>query len=210
MKKTWIYSLLLAGLLAACAAAPVLQGTVYLRNANLQADANSIGNLSNVFLANRTRYKEINLSDFTLSADGVVLSAATVPGMVLANLLPALEWAQGETAKIQASFRVPEDYVSGASFKCMFSLDAASADTTVDFNIYVNRSGLAYDAATTNQTPVAVANDTTKNNDITLTVATDTFRAADLVTLELWRAAGTGAGSNLNFMGCYLEYTADM
>lgn len=194
------------------------RGKVYFNKADIKLDGNSkitpasgsTGTLAKAHLSDRTRYYELNLAEFTLSADGVVLSAATVPGQVLANLTPALEWAQSETAKAQTHFRVPADYVSGAAFICMVSLDAASTDTTVDFNIYVNRSGLAYDAATTNQTPVAVANDTTKNNDITLTVATDTFQAADMVTFEVWRAAGTGAGSNLNLIGCYLSYTADM
>jgi len=210
-KRSFLLGLVCTALLVgAVQAKELFKGTVLFRKANIQVSTDSVGNLGNAMMTNRTRYKEIDLTEFTLSADGVVLSAATVPGQVLANLLPSLEWAQSETAKIQASFRVPADYVSGAAFICMVSLDAASADTTVDFNIYVNRSGLAYDAATTGQTPVAVANDTTKNNDITLTVATDTFQAADVVTLELWRAAGTGAGSNLNLVGCYLGYTADM
>jgi len=206
------------GISIGTAANEVFQGSVYFKKAKILIDGNSVidttsgstGDFTNAHMANRTRYVDLQVGTFHLAADGVPLTAATVPGWVLANGLPALEWAQGESAAIFTTFRVPEDYVSGATFVCTWSLDAASTDTTVDFQVYVNTAAAAYDAAATNQTPVAVTNTTANNVATTLTVATDTFVADDLVTLSVWRAAGTGAGSNLNLLGCRLAYTADM
>lgn len=208
--KTWMYSLLGLALLAGCAAAPVMSGAVYFRNANVKVDDNSVGNFDKAMMENRTRYLNLSLNEFLLVATGASVTAATEPGSVIANNVPAFEWAQGETAKVGTTFRVPEDYVSGGKFICSFSLDAASSDTTVDFEIYVNVDGSAYDAATTNQTPVAMTNTTANNVALTLTPATDTFAAGNFVTFNVWRAAGTGAGSNLNLLNCYLSYTADM
>lgn len=209
--KKMIFSLILAmPFLVGTASAKTLSGDVYLKNANFKADANSVGNMSNAMMANRTRSMDLPLGLFHLSASGVPLGSATVPGHVIANNIPALEWAQGETAGIETTFRVPADYVSGGVFICSFSLDAASANTTVDFDIFVNVDGSAFDAAATDQTVVAIANNTTLNQAITFTPVTDTFSAGNFVTFSLNRAAGTGAGSNLNLLNCYLSYTADM
>lgn len=185
-------------------------GTITIASGATLDLSGTISNLDNGDIANRTRYVDLPLANFLITASGIPLAAATEPGSVIANNVPAAEWAQSETAKISNTFRVPSDYVSGANFICTFTLDAASADTTVDFEVFVNVAAAAFDAAATNQTPVAIADDTTNNQAITLTVATDTFAAGNLVTFNVWRAAGTGAGSNLNLLGCYLSYTADM
>lgn len=171
----------------------------------------TVTGLDNADLTNRTRYVDLSSDQFVLETDGSKpLAAATVPITKKVNNVSVLQWAQGDTAKVQATFRVPADYVSGFTFVCMFHLEAASADTTVDFEVWVNRTGAAFDAATTNQTPVAVSNNTANNQDITLTVATDTIQADDVVTFAVWRAAGTGAGSYLDLHDCRFAYTADM
>lgn len=187
----------------------VLSGPVYFKNANIKADANTVGNLTKAQLANRNRTLELPVTRFVLAADGVTPTTGD-PARVIVSSATVLEWAQGETGKAQTSFVVPADYVSGATFTCLVKLDAASADTTLDFEIYVEADAAAPDAATTNQTPVAVANSTTNIQAIALPTATDTFAAGNVVVFNVWRAAGTGASSDVNIFGCYLTYVADM
>lgn len=209
-KYMWALGLLLVPVTVL--AGQVLQGKVYLKNANILPDANSVGALTKAHMANRTRYVDMPISAFSIQDSGgpIPSGGADIPTMVSVNAAPAAKWAITESDKIATTFRVPSDYVSGQTFKCMFSLAAASTDTTVDFDIYKNTTAVAYDAAATNQTPVAVANSTTTMQDISLIVATDTFTANDVVTLNLWRAAGTGTGAHLYLYDCRLEYTADM
>lgn len=187
-------------------------GKVYFKKANLKVDSSTIGDLNKAQITNRTRYVDLPMPVFVQEANGAVPPATGTPVPIRQkeNNIPSLMWAVGDTAKAAATFRVPADYVSGQSFVCMVGLAASSADTTIDFEIYKNATGAAFDAATTNQTPVAVADNATNMQDITLTVATDTFTANDVVTLNVWRAAGTGSGAELHLYNCKLEYTADM
>lgn len=184
-------------------------GAVYFKNASIKVDSATVGAFTNSQMANRSRYVFMPVNAFVLAADGVTPTTGD-PARVIVSSVSVLEWAQGESGKVQASFIVPADYVSGATVTCNVKLDAASADTTLDFEVYVEVAGAAPDAATTNQTPVAVANATTNIQAIALPIATDTFAASNTVYFNVWRAAGTGAGSDVNLLGCYLTYTADM
>lgn len=193
------------------AAGTTLSGQVYLKNANLLPDANTVGSLTKAQILNRTRYLALPVTDFRLSASGAAIAtSAADPEVNIINNSMVIEWEQGESASVQTAFLVPADYVSGATISCLVKLDAASTDTTLDFDVYVQASGSAPDSAATNQTPVAVANSTTNLQTVSLAVATDTFSAGNWVTLNINRAAGTGAGSDVNLFGCYLSYTADM
>jgi hypothetical protein len=187
----------------------VFSGPVYFKNANLKVDANTVGSLTKAQMLNRTRTIELPVQQFVLAADGVTPTTGD-PARVIVSSATVLEWAQGESGKAQTSFVVPADYVSGATFSCLVKLDAASADSTLDFEIYVEADAAAPDAATTNQTPVAIANSTTNSQLIALPVATDTVAAGNIVVFNVWRGAGTGASSDVNLFGCYFTYTADM
>lgn len=209
MKHTFKFILALA-LLPSLTFADVLRGNIYLKDANLRADSDSAGNLSNSMLADRAREVALPLSSFLLETSGIPLGASTEPGSVKANGVPAAEWAVGETAKVATHFIVPSDYSSGLAFNCFLSLDASSSDTTFDFELFINDADTAYDAAAVAQDAVSVADNAANMQEITLTPATDTVASGDLVTLNVWRAAGTGAGSNLNLYACKFTYTADM
>lgn len=216
MKKVFTFLALLLATTSAFAVGDTLN------NATLKGKTNVTGNLSfgdnskvsgsvitSSNLANRSRTLFLPAEKFVLAADGVTPTTGD-PARVIVSSVAVLEWAQGESGKVQQSFLVPADYVSGSTITCNVKLDAASADTTLDFEIYVEAAGAAPDAATTNQTPVAVANSTTNIQAIALPIATDTFVAGNTVYFNVWRAAGTGAGSDVNLLGCYLTYTADM
>lgn len=192
--------------------ADTLSGKVYFKRAQVNFDTNTtVTGLGASMLTNRTRYVQLGSApNFVLETSGLVLTGATNPIAAKVNNTPVISWVQGDTAKVSTTFRVPQDYVSGGAFICGFSLAAASTDTTVDFEVYVNSSGAAFDAATTDQTPVAKSNNTTQVQDLTLTVATDTFAAGNIVTFNVWRAAGTGGGSTLSMYNCAFSYTADM
>lgn len=218
--KTGIRFLLIGLLLLSgvASAQQVLTGKVYFNKAQLLIDKNSkitpasgsTGTLGAAHISNRTRYVDLPATGARMAASGLVPGSTGDPALAVTNATANILWEVGETGKVQWIFRVPADYVSGGTFKCMVSLPAASTDTTLDWEIYVNTTGVAFDAATTNQTPVAVANSTTLMQDISLATATDTFVAGDVVTLNVNRAAGTGTGANLSLYDCYLSYTADM
>lgn len=184
-------------------------GAITLASGSTITFSGTTSGLDNADIASRSRTVFLPAERFVLAADGVTPTTGDPARVVVSNVV-VLEWAQGESAKVQSSFQVPADYASGATFTCLVKLDAASADTTLDWEIYVQAAAAAPDGATTNQTPAAVANDTTNIQAIALATATDTFAAGNVVYFNVWRAAGTGASSDLNLFGCYLTYTADM
>ena len=143
--------------------------------------------------------KQIPLTDFILN-DGTniaVLSASTKPGVELDNANTAIVWSDGEATAVEAKFRVPSDYIEGGKFRVFVDESSDGATTNqVDFAVYVNGTAEAWDSATTNQTPVALAGTPGTPTVVTLTPATDfsALAAGDIVTVRLWRddtAVGT-------------------
>ena len=135
---------------------------------------------------------EFPVSDFVLVSPGgvVVPSAASVPGFELDNERLALVWADSETTKVQVSFRVPSVYSSGGAFRVLADSSAVTTPATVDFQVFVDTPGsVAWDVATTDQTPVALTTEAGTPEMVTLTVATDfaSLAAGDTVTLNIWR-----------------------
>lgn len=131
---------------------------------------------------------QLPINTFTLDTASAPLSTSTTPGLEIDNVLPAIVWADGETSAVQVTFKVPQDYSSGGLFRLLCDNSAATA-TAVDFDVYVNAAGSAWDAAATDQTPVALTNPASSPETVTLTVATDfaALAAGQYVTLRLWR-----------------------
>jgi hypothetical protein len=201
------------------AAGEVFSGKVYFKKATIYLDSGSsisaasgsTGTLGAAHISNRTRYVDLPASAFNLSATGVVPAATGTPKMVTINAATAIQWIQGDNdTKVSTTFKVPADYYSGQTFKCMVSLGAASTDSTIGWEIFVNKTGQAFDSSATAQTAAAVTNSTTVMTDVSLATATDTFTAGDQVTFNVWRHAGTGTSATLSLYGCHLAYTADM
>lgn len=131
-----------------------------------------------------------------------LIDAGEAPTLVSQNSLAAIEWVDGETDKAQITFRVPYDYSSGGSFRVWADEDGGGAGTYqhsgIDFEVYVNADGTAFDTTATNQTPVALSGDPGSPEEKDLTVTTDfaSLAAGDLVTLNIWRDDSTHIGDD--------------
>jgi len=166
------------------------------------------GTLSN----SRERSIPLPLMGFLSDTDASPLSTSSNPGLEIDDLIPNIVWADGETTPVVTTFRVPSDYSSGGAFRLLCTESDSTTPNQVDFDVYVNRSGSALDAAATGQTPVALGTGsyTATPVVVTLTPATDfaSLAAGDWVTLRIWRdnaAAGTG---DLEVKGVEFYYTA--
>ncbi len=131
------------------------------------------------------------------TAAAFVLTAATDPGIGVAALIPGIYWADNSISPVAITFRVPANYSSGGAFRLICTETDSTTPNQVDFDVWVNKSGTAFDSTATGQTPVALTKDTTTPSVVTLTPATDfaALVAGDWVTLRMWRdnvATGTG------------------
>jgi len=134
---------------------------------------------------------------FTDVTTGETIDAGEAPSLSVDNSIMDFDWADGETDKASVSFRVPYDYESGGYFRVWADEDAGGAVSALDFEVYVNQDETAFDAAATNQTPVALSGDPGSPEELTLTVTTDfaSLTAGDLVTLNIWRDDTTYTGT---------------
>jgi hypothetical protein len=138
----------------------------------------------------------------------VPLTAGTSPKLAVKNSLSSIVWVNAITSPVQMTFRVPTNYDSGGNFKVLIGRSGAGTAPSIDFQVFVNRTLTAFDAAATNQTEVQVSSSIASGSpeEKTLTVDTDfaSLAAGDLVTWEIWR--GTTGTESLEFYGgsfCY-------
>jgi hypothetical protein len=123
-----------------------------------------------------------------------LIDADENPSLEVIDSVPCIAWDDGETDKASVTFRVPYDYLSGGSFRVWADEDASLSTTEtlgtgIDFEVYVNADVTAFDAAVTNQTPVALDGQAGSPEEIALTVTTDfaSLAAGHLVTFNIWR-----------------------
>jgi len=157
----------------------------------------------------RERSFGLPLMGFVLT-DGNPITASTAPGMEIDDGMPNIVWADGETTPVAITFRIPSDYSSGGAFRLICTESNSTTPNQVDFDVFVNRDGVAVDSSGNDQTPVALAGTTSTPDVVTLTPATDfaALAAGDWVTLRIWRdnvATGTG---DLEVKGVEFFYTA--
>lgn len=127
------------------------------------------------------------------------VSASTAPGIESDNKIIAIVWADGEQTAAQATFRVPNTNNDSGTGKFHVLIDSSASASTVklDYSVYVNGDNTAWDAAVTDQTPVAATTESGTPCMLTLTPATDfaSLAPGDIVTINIWRddvADGTG------------------
>jgi hypothetical protein len=160
-----------------------------------------------------TRSIPLPLTGFVIRSSAtaaVVPTSSTLPVLAIVSEMPYVMWADGETTPIQATFRIPDNYSSGGSFKLMATQTATGCE--VDFDVYINRSGGNVDAAATNQTPVAVSTTrTTTPSEVALTPATDfaSLLAGDWITLRIWRDNTATWTGSLRIHNVTFIYTAN-
>jgi len=181
------------------------------KDMNLE-DCTIVGTLSGLDAAdipNVVRYYQLPLQSF-ITTDPYTITASTNPGWAIGSSYPMLVWADGETTPVLTTFRIPSDYASGGLFKVLATESAASTDNQIDFDVYINKDGQAYDSAATGQTPVEIAAVTTTPDEVTLTVATDfaSLAAGDWVTLRIWRDDTATGTADMQVRGVAFYYTA--
>lgn len=140
---------------------------------------------------------ELPINSFLFQDTGTPLTTATTPGLEIDNLIPDIVWSDGETSAVMVTFKIPSDYLSGGAFRLFCDSSNSTTPEQVDFDVYVNGNNTAWDAAATDQTPVAISTGAGTPCIVTLTPAVDfaTLAAEKVVTLRTWRdnvSDGTG------------------
>lgn len=141
---------------------------------------------------------------------------ASVPALSAADGIPALIWANsGETTAVGWTFRLPSDFSSGL---VVYALISSGADQTaspeliaLDWAIFMNKDGVAFDAAEVPQTAVENAETGLSGTNEVLTLTADAtaealFVAGDWITLEFFNASTTD--QTLELKGLEVTYTA--
>jgi hypothetical protein len=105
-------------------------------------------------------------------------------------------------------FRVPDDYLSGGQFKLFCDSSNSTTPAQVDFVVYKNRGGTAWDAVALDQTPVALTQTAGTPETVTLTVATDfsALAAGDQVLFSVWRDNASLGTGDLELYDAIFEY----
>ena len=138
------------------------------------------------------------------------LSTSTTPSLRTraASKTGFVRWADGNETRIQKKFRVPTDYKSGGAFRVLIGQSGAGENPpAIDYEVFVDRTGAAFDTAATNQTPSQI--NTVGNGSVeqkTLAVTTDfaSLAAGDFVTVNFWRDDTTPGTSDLELY--YAEF----
>jgi len=148
------------------------------------------------------------------SADDI--DDASAPEMGTADNIPAIIWDNsGETAGIQKTFRLPPDYVADTAlvFYALISSNTADGTSTkLDWMLWDNADGTAFDAAEIGQSTVT---STEASLDVKCDVLTLTLDATGIAamtaghfyTIEVFNAT-THATANLELKGFDGVYTA--
>lgn len=185
--------------------------TEALSNKTIDASANTISNIANSMIVNRTRSVYTNAEQLQKSSTGSAALTESNGGNTLGWALDA-----AATEGVWGSFLVPADFVSAVITPTLiWSMETAtSGNVVLTFQCSIIRSGSAIDSIANlvnqNQT-VAVpgAADTPTTTDCT----TFTPNAGDVVRFRVFRAGGDAADTaagDLILYGLKFSYTADM
>lgn len=124
------------------------------------------------------------------------------PDLTDGNNIPLIDWESGETTAIQQTFRLPGASWTQATSLVFYVIISSDTDLDaaagVDWRIWVNRTGVVFDAVAIEQTVVTASSagdlDTT-NEVLTLTcnaTCLDAIQAGDFITLDLFAAVAGG------------------
>jgi hypothetical protein len=152
----------------------------------------------------------IPLSAFTIEGTMMDVDGTSAPGIATTDNVPAIVWADDETSAIEYTFRIPPGMEgSRLKFRGFASTDVATTPPTIDWDLFVNFDGTAFDAAAYGADPVTLTNISTTANETFILEPDATAQAGLLeggwVTIRLWNTT-TGSGT-LELKG--LEYYFD-
>ncbi len=168
-------------------------------------EASDIANLEKTF--------DLQLVAAFIDGTGVMGNdASTAPGMAETDNVPAIVWASSaEQTKVQWTFRRPTDYVSGLGFRILMSASATSALQSIDWQLWINDDGTAFDAGAIAQDAVAPASSDydTKNEILDLAIdatGESAISAGSFITVDIWNAGTSDDTTEIKGIQAY--YTA--
>jgi hypothetical protein len=169
-------------------------------------DATNITNIERSF--------ELPLVAAFLDGTGVIGNdGTTAPGLAETDNIPAIVYASsGESTKLQWTFRLPSDYVSGMGFRALMSSSAAtSTGQSIDWQLWVNDDDTTFDAAAVAQDAGAPTSATLNASNEVVTLNIDAtgetaLSAGSLVTVDVWNAGTSDNTTEIKGLQCF--YTA--
>lgn len=183
-----------------------------LADPTLTGTVTGAGLISGTNVADVTRSFPLDLAAGGIDGGNDVDDAST-PDITSLDGIPAIVWADSsETTAVGWTFRLPSDFVSGLVVYALISSNAASGSGQIlDWAVFVNTDGTAFDASPFAQTEAesteAALN--TKNDVLTLTSDTTSeaaYTAGAWVTLEFFNASTDD--DDLELKGLEVTYTA--
>lgn len=178
-------------------------------NSNAELSLGDIA-LTNWGTSIRFHPKDFTAFGYDVNGEGylafTLITNATIPAMNLQNQLTALVWADGEESYAQVTFKVPADYVSGGGFRAMVDYNTGSDNPEIQYFVYVNTDGTAWDTTYTRQTPVDPGGTAGTPVLVNLPIATDfaSLAAGDVVTFAIDRSDEESSAANLEVY--YVEF----
>lgn len=172
----------------------------------------STGGITGTNIADVTRSFALELGAGGVDG-GYDLDESSTPDLSTCDGIPCLVWAaSNETTAVGWTFRLPSDFVSTLVVYALISSNAASgAGQKLDWAVFENIDGTAFDATPIPQAAVesteAALN--TKNDVLTLTsdaTAETAYTAGDWITLEFFNASTDD--DDLELKGLTVTYTA--
>ena len=134
----------------------------------------------------------------------------TAPGLELDDAILKLVWTDGQQTKRQATFHVPDDYLSGGVFELFATRSAGGGSggaPSVQFEQYVLAAGETM--ATPDIETAVELSDTAGSTpqQVTLTPNGQTYAAGDRVTVNYWRDDIDTSTDDLEVINAIWTYT---
>lgn len=180
------------------------------------ATITATGKITETHIANHVRPIYLPLSAAYIDGTSPIgADGTTAPGIAETDSIPAIVYASSaETTKIQWSFQLPDDYVSGLGFDLLVSSGGASGtQQSIDWQIWVNRTSLTFDAAALAGAAVAGTIGTLNAScEVFTFTANATMEAAitggDIITVDFFNAGSSSSTTEIKNVQGY--YTATM
>lgn len=172
------------------------------------------GGVTATEIADVTRSFELPLAAAFIDGTGVMGNdGTTAPGLAETDNIPAIVYASSaESTKIQWTFKLPADYVSGLAFHVLVSSSAAtSAGQSIDWQFWVNGDDVTFDAAAISQDAVSLTSSTLDASCELVTLTIDAtgeaaISSGSVLTVDIWNA-GT-SDNTTEIKGVQARYTA--
>lgn len=165
-----------------------------------------------IFSLVKKQYRTIPLTGFYIDGTGVIGNdGTTAPGLAENDGIPSIVWAnteQSSTYRIQYTFKIPDDYSSGAGLAILGSESSETTDSKITVDVWEQNNSTAFSDSAYHCASVSISsNGSTKNNYLNTDIHSGTANnlvAGDWITIGLFPTAGSG---NTEIKGVEFYYT---